>query len=274
MSTWEDAESRLVSYATDIARNMAHDQVLTLAQAIRDSSEGGWSAITHRCLAVVPQLRFRDDVSRLIALWRTEAEHLPPEAVAFMLMGAAQATEIERDAQRLELIWTGPDSIDIPLRHTEQALLETIELARKRLLIVSFAVYLVPALSRAILAAAQRGAKIDICAESSTEDGGRIDRSPIESLGAEILDCARVFIWPRDKRPMIVPGKFASLHAKCAVADGRTLFVSSANLTGSAMAVNMELGVLIQGGAQPRQVEEHFQRLIDRSILQPLANPS
>jgi phosphatidylserine/phosphatidylglycerophosphate/cardiolipin synthase-like enzyme len=51
------------------------------------------------------------------------------------------------------------------------------------------------------------------------------------------------------------------------VADGRHLFVSSANLTEYAFTVNMELGLLITGGAVPGQVESHFDKLIAMGVL-------
>ena len=57
------------------------------------------------------------------------------------------------------------------------------------------------------------------------------------------------------------------LHVKCAVADGRWLFLSSANLTEYAFTINMELGVLVTGGSLPGQVQEHFDRLIANNLL-------
>lgn len=57
------------------------------------------------------------------------------------------------------------------------------------------------------------------------------------------------------------------LHAKCALADRRLLFLSSANLTGAAMTLNMELGVLIEGGALPRQLGAHFDELVQHGVL-------
>jgi phosphatidylserine/phosphatidylglycerophosphate/cardiolipin synthase-like enzyme len=45
-------------------------------------------------------------------------------------------------------------------------------------------------------------------------------------------------------------------------ADGRWLFLSSANLTEYAFSINLELGVLITGGEQPVLVERQFQQLI------------
>jgi phosphatidylserine/phosphatidylglycerophosphate/cardiolipin synthase-like enzyme len=60
----------------------------------------------------------------------------------------------------------------------------------------------------------------------------------------------------------------AALHAKCAVADAHLLLVSSANLTDYALNLNMELGVVIQGGPQPQTVVAQFDELIAQGILQ------
>ena len=65
-------------------------------------------------------------------------------------------------------------------------------------------------------------------------------------------------------------GKLGSLHVKSAVADGRWLLLSSANLTEYAFTINMELGVLISGGRLPGRVESHFDGLIARRIVQPI----
>ena len=57
------------------------------------------------------------------------------------------------------------------------------------------------------------------------------------------------------------------LHVKCAVADGRWLFLSSANLTEYAFTVNMELGRAGHGRQLPCQVEAQFDRLISTGVL-------
>ena len=62
-------------------------------------------------------------------------------------------------------------------------------------------------------------------------------------------------------------GKAGVLHVKCAVADSRWLFLSSANLTEYAFTVNMELGVLISGGPLPGQVETHCDQLVQAGVL-------
>ncbi len=74
--------------------------------------------------------------------------------------------------------------------------------------------------------------------------------------------CSAVYYWPKEQRGQDDNGKVGILHVKCAVADGRWLFLSSANLTEYAFTINMELGVLVTGGKLPKQVQEHFERLV------------
>ena len=59
----------------------------------------------------------------------------------------------------------------------------------------------------------------------------------------------------------------AKMHAKIAVADRRTLLVSSANLTQSGVATNIEAGVLVRGGHAPRRAAEHVAHLIAAGVL-------
>jgi phosphatidylserine/phosphatidylglycerophosphate/cardiolipin synthase-like enzyme len=76
-----------------------------------------------------------------------------------------------------------------------------------------------------------------------------------------------VYLWPLAHRATDESGKPGILHVKCAVADGRWLFLSSANLTEYAFTLNMELGLLICGGDLPNQVEAHFDRMIQTGVL-------
>lgn len=63
-------------------------------------------------------------------------------------------------------------------------------------------------------------------------------------------------------------GERGTMHVKCAIADARYLLISSANLTGFALNLNMEMGVLISGGHLPEQVEEHLLYLMKARVLQ------
>ena len=62
----------------------------------------------------------------------------------------------------------------------------------------------------------------------------------------------------------------ASVHAKCAVADGTVAFVTSANVSDAAMERNMELGVLLRGGQLPGQLDRHLAALVTTKNLREL----
>ena len=68
--------------------------------------------------------------------------------------------------------------------------------------------------------------------------------------------------WPASSRP---PG--ASLHAKVIVVDDQVALVGSANLTSRAMESNLECGILIRGGPQPRAVRNHITGLHAAGLL-------
>lgn len=57
------------------------------------------------------------------------------------------------------------------------------------------------------------------------------------------------------------------MHAKLAVADRRTLLVSSANLTQSGVVKNIESGVLVRGGMAPARAAEHIAELRSAQVL-------
>lgn len=133
--------------------------------------------------------------------------------------------------------------------------------------VVSFAAYRIPAITQALVRAAGRGVVLRICVEAPESGGRRMAYDTVQALGQEVAQRAAIYIWPRDQHPTDPSGRTGSLHAKIAVADSRLLFISSANLTEYAMNLNMELGVLIQGGLLPGQVTSHFERLVQRGVL-------
>ena len=96
---------------------------------------------------------------------------------------------------------------------------------------------------------------------------GYNEYNTLRALGDDVAACSAVYYWPKNQRGRDDGGKFGILHVKCAVADGRLLFLSSANLTEYAFTINMELGVLVTSGKMPGQVQDHFDRLMATGIL-------
>jgi phosphatidylserine/phosphatidylglycerophosphate/cardiolipin synthase-like enzyme len=153
-----------------------------------------------------------------------------------------------------------PETDAVPVRRTEQALLELIARANRKLIVVSFAVYKVREVADALIAAAQRGCDVSVVLESEAESGGKVTFEMAEALGSDVAACANFYSWPYELHPETGAGRRASLHAKCAVADGERFLVSSANLTEYAFTKNMELGLLVEGAMfqnESRHISRH-----------------
>lgn len=245
------------------------ERIERLAEAVAQSQGHDWGRLQANINAAIPQAERRDEAQALLQLWKTHSPTLAPESVALALRAAAATAVYQRQFQQLEPVWTGPDSGVIPLRRTDQALLEIIQGAKERLHIVSFAVYKAVTITEALVAAAHRGVRINIYLETSEASEGKMAYDTIKALGQAVRQQACIYTWPFDKRPLSPEGKHGSLHAKIALADGEHLLLSSANLTEYALTLNMEMGVMIHRGRVPAQVERHLQRLVELAIFVP-----
>jgi phosphatidylserine/phosphatidylglycerophosphate/cardiolipin synthase-like enzyme len=174
----------------------------------------------------------------------------------------------------VEMVWTGPALPAATCRQTEQALLEVIQAATTRLTVVSYAIYRIPRLQDALVAAAHRGVHLRVIVETPHPSAGQQAYDTLRALGARVASVATVYYWPHARRPRGEGGNTGLLHVKCVVADGSHLFLSSANLTDQAFTVNMELGLLMRGGRLPEQVELHLQQLIDQGIFVKVGTPT
>jgi phosphatidylserine/phosphatidylglycerophosphate/cardiolipin synthase-like enzyme len=253
-----------------IAAGFPIELVVDAADALHAAQGLEPSRLRAQVLSAVPQPALRDRVRGLLDRWQAEAPRVTAEGLGLALSAAAHTAEHFRQQQTLELVWTGPDSQVLPLRRTDQALLELINGAQNRLIIISFAVYKATAIASALVQAARRHVAVDVCLETPDASEGKVAYDMLAALGPDVRRQASYYVWPLDKRPLSPTGHHGSLHAKVAVADGRVLLISSANLTEYAMTLNMEMGVLLRGGELPKQVELHFARLIDTGILEPV----
>ena len=213
--------------------------------------------------AAVPAVGYQAAIDRLLNAW-TEEPDVDAAAVALALESAARSLSA---APRLSLVWTGPTTNAVTVRRTDQALLQLINAAKSRLLVVSFAVYKVPMVAAALRRAGRRGVGIDVVVETQEASGGKMSFDGWTDLAAGAEGVCRLWTWANDRRPIASSGQVASLHAKCAVADSARLLVSSANLTEFAQQLNMELGVLIRGGELPERVQRHFDVLMSKEEL-------
>ena len=72
---------------------------------------------------------------------------------------------------------------------------------------------------------------IKVVIESPDQVEGKKAYSTLAALGPTVAGRCGVYVWPIEGRFRGGTGKPGLLHVKCVVADGRWLFLSSANLT-------------------------------------------
>lgn len=185
---------------------------------------------------------------------------LKPTELAAALRSASNTARLAAQRESVELVWSGPSTGFVPVRHTEQVLCQVIQLATKRLFIVSFVAYEIASVISALKDAVGRNVQVDILLESSTANGGTVTTDSIKTM-RNAVSGANYYIWSTDTgQPGMRPSN-ASVHAKCIVADAKVAFITSANLSISAMERNMELGVLVWGGSLPDSLQRHLDAL-------------
>ena len=190
-----------------------------------------------------------------------------PVLLAMALDSASLAQQRCREDQTLEVLWSGPRGEGSDLRRTEQALLEAISGAKHEIWLLSFVAYRVDSLRAALVDALRRGVQVNLLLETVESSDGGIEHDGIKALRAAEWAGARVYGWPVEKRPLASNKKPAALHVKACLIDGSVLFTSSANMTGKAFELNMELGVLIRGGPQPRQVGRQLRWMVETDVI-------
>lgn len=259
---------RLAEAATRLAERLPQSVMTGLAAGVMRHGHMTQPEAKEAILLELPTPDFRDAAADFLDLYAGTASALTSDAVASALVTAAVAATAHRQDEIVEVSWTGPESSETHLRRTEQAILELLNSAQERLTVVSYAVYRIPRVCEALVAAASRGVELRIIVETPNRIEGQGEYDCLRALGDAVEAAAELYYWPEEKRCKDEDsGKFGILHVKCAVADGKRLFLSSANLTDYAFTINMELGLLVTGGDVPGQVERHLEGLIGAGYL-------
>jgi phosphatidylserine/phosphatidylglycerophosphate/cardiolipin synthase-like enzyme len=257
------SRDELLAAIGEAARRLPPGQVESLANALEDC-EAPTAEARSKAVGAVASPAFADLAGRLVRVWEGE-DGLNGSALAVALRAASHAVEEERREESIEVVWTGPTTTAVPVRLTREVLIDVIRSSREGLFVVSFAAYKVDVVLTELAAAARRGVIIRLILESGEAGGGTLTFDAANAFDA-LRDEVTFYVWPTEKRPALERGR-ASLHAKAAIADDHTVFVTSANLTSHGIAENMELGLLVRGGPIPRRLSEHFHELIADGTL-------
>lgn len=191
------------------------------------------------------------------------------EELAGLIVGASYGYLSEKERERVELVWTGPDLNQFPVRRSEQVLMDIINSANESLFIVSFVLINIPMVESAIKHAVDRGVDVRMLLESEDKENSGDFLNTVVRLHKHIPGIM-LYVWPRANRESL-EGGFARVHAKCAVADKTNAFVTSANLTSAALDKNIEMGVQINGGSIPYGIYRQLTSMISAKEIVPFA---
>jgi len=263
----DGGETIIAQGAGRLAAALPPSVLAGLAEAVRACDPSDWPNARSGLIQGIPHAHHRSLAADFLNAWQGHARSVPAQAVALALLTAAHVEKAGRERQDVELVWTGPETGEAPFRRTEPAILQVIEMASRRLLVVSYAVFNIPRICEALIRAAGRGVVLTVVVETGERQASREAYDTLRALGPAVAARSSVYLWPYEQRPRGQNGKAGILHVKCVVGDGHCLFLSSANLTEYAFTSNMELGLLITGGEQPAKIEAHFERLIESGAL-------
>ena len=191
-----------------------------------------------------------------------------------------QRRELRSETGRLELVMTGPEPPGSMIRDTAVVVRQMFLNAKRSICICGFAVYqgkdIFAALANRMEALPELNVRMYL-----NIDRPHGDTSPSELLLAKFQKRFRENQWPEnmrlpevfyDPRPLADDdaSKSACLHAKFVISDSQHVFLSSANFTEAAQQRNIEAGVLLDSSVLARDMESHFQSLIDHGFLKRL----
>lgn len=199
-------------------------------------------------------------IDDLCKAWE-ESPMLKGSEFAIALSTAAATTQV-RNGATTRLVASRPWESSFDETDSASAFIQVIGQARKKLTMAFFVIYELDEIIEALKKAESRGVVIEILIEPSISSGGNIKGHDSFKLLRPILPNT-IFYRP-------VSNKIRAMHAKFVCSDGLRAFVTSANLTHAALNHNFELGILVDGGNIPRQIDSLFDSLKRREIIRKI----
>ncbi len=183
-----------------------------------------------------------------------------------------------REDEILELVWTGPEAPDSPLRDTSVVVRELFRTAHQKVIVAGFAVH---GGKRLFSELAKRMEEIPALEVALFLNVHRApgDTSAPESILIRFADDFKKRQWPMKRLPKVYydPRSLelrdearASMHAKCIVIDDIKAFVSSANFTEAAQRKNVEAGILVNSRRFAQKLGSQFEALAIKEQFRPL----
>ncbi len=208
---------------------------------------------------------------------------MAPRHVARLLRElAAERERLTRARDDIALVWSGPELPGSAGRDTAPVVESLFAAAEESVLIATYAVhdgrkvFATLAARMEALASLRVRMFLHVDPPEHGEDEAAARRRVRASLerqwpGARMPE---VFYDPRTLRRTVnaATGRAqgCSLHAKCVVADGERVLVTSANFTEAAQARNIEVGVTLRDRGLAGSLVSHFESLVSAGKMLPL----
>jgi phosphatidylserine/phosphatidylglycerophosphate/cardiolipin synthase-like enzyme len=255
------------------------DALLDLPSHLRDrlasALESGLLGPSPTAASLQSVLGHRENIGNLAAalLELARLGVVGPGAAAWLHMAARAALRTPKP----DLVWSGPEVPGLHARDTRRVYEELLGCAERSIWASTYAFFDGP---KAFDVLARRmesrpSLLVTLLLNIQRKKG---DTTASEQLVRRFADRFWKIDWPGSSRPSVFydpralapEGPGGVLHAKAVVADDQAVFITSANLTESALDRNIELGVLIRDRAFALTIAGYFRNLIDRDLLKPL----
>ncbi len=150
--------------------------------------------------------------------------------------------EMERRADKCDLCWTGPPSLDVTEMSTDSVMQEIIANANEEILMAGYRITDKDETIRKLSDSMQRVNDMVIVMD---DDKRHINRSTLDHAFRGTRK-PRIYVHKKKEKA------FYKMHAKILIADKKDLLVTSANMTHYGLVENFEMGIRVRGRSAER----------------------
>lgn len=195
----------------------------------------------------------------------------------------------QQAAERIELVWSGPDAPGTSPRDTAVVIRSLCAAARRSVLVANYAFDRAregQALVHARALWQPLADAMDGRPELTVRIFANVERTDRTRYAREPADWVNLFrshfvkhLWPGKRLPELYydprslapePSDRAILHAKCVVIDDTRVFLTSANFTQAGQQRNLEAGLLLDNPTLARDLTAQFDALVQTGALLPI----
>lgn len=254
----------------------------TRLQALADALAAGRLEPPFTTVAVQRVAPGHDASSVAAELDRLGVSGMRTPELAYLLRAIAHERAAgQRIADRIELVWSGPEHSGATSRDTGVVVRELFSAARSTVRITGFAVHNGRSVFRTLADNMSDNPSLSVKLFVNIARP-HLDVRPADDIVRGYVTAFVENEWPGERLPQLYydpralsrePGPRASLHAKCIVVDRRWSLITSANFTEAAQTRNIEAGVLIDDPHLAAAVESQLESLIASAAVRLAVPP-